>query len=191
MVEPAPAPISELIRSASDARWMGPRELGTASQLSEMILAVQDFDFSSDFDYQDPSADADISQFRFQTQIKNSNLSSLTEMPFSEVLEANSPLAFAALDEYSEQLNQTAKHFGVAVAGSLISLSGLSIGVVTWVARNSAIVTSLMANMPTWQLIDPLMVLGGDEELNAGESVIDIISAGETSDEASQVGRPG
>lgn len=181
-----PAPISELIRSASEARWLTAREFGGVTERSEMLLTEHTYDFSSNFDYQDSTTDAEFSQFRFQVKTVISDLNSLTETSFSEVLEASSPLAFAALDDYSEQLNQTANHFGVAVAGSLISLSGLSIGVVTWVARNSAIVTSLMANMPTWQLIDPLIVLGGEDELNSGESVIDIISASETASDASK-----
>ena len=185
-----PAPISELIRSASEASWLNAREFGEATERSELNLAKYDFDFSSNLDYQDPTSETEINYLRFQIQTASNNLNPLSAAPVAEVLEASSPLAFAALDDYSENLSEAANHFGVAVAGSLISLSGLSIGVVTWVARNSAIVTSLMANMPTWQLIDPLVVLGGENDLNSGESVIDIISASETVDNTSRFPSP-
>ena len=98
------------------------------------------------------------------------------------MLESANSFAFASLNDYSEGIDEAVDYYGVALTGSLISLSGVSIGVVGWMARNSALVTSLMASMPTWQLIDPLVVLGDIDDLDPGESVMDIIASGGTGD---------
>ncbi len=93
----------------------------------------------------------------------------------SEVYEAPYSLVFASLDNFSQDLENVVDDVGVAFVSSVVSLSGISIGVVSWVLRSGALVTSLMAQMPAWRIIDPLVVLGYAGEESDDESVNDII----------------
>ena len=140
---------------------------------------VFEIDFKSRNSVRFQEAGSSSSYFAYQVQVLTSNLTNLQDNPFTVVMESANPFAFASLNEYSNGIDEAVDNYGVVLTGSLISLSGVSIGVVSWVARNSALVTSLMASIPTWQLIDPLVVLGNVEDLDSGESVVDIITAGE------------
>jgi len=53
-------------------------------------------------------------------------------------------------------------------AGSAGVTSVLSVGYVLWTIRSGLLVTSLLAQMPAWRLVDPLVVLDylNDEESN-------------------------
>lgn len=100
---------------------------------------------------------------------------------FTSVVDGSSPLMFASLDHLESQLDEVHKNIGLAFVASIVSLSGVSIGVVSWILRSGALVTSLMAQMPAWRIIDPLVVLGylkDDDETD--ESIEDIIDAGES-----------
>jgi hypothetical protein len=55
---------------------------------------------------------------------------------------------------------------GVQIALDSIRISGLalSVGAVWWAARAASLVASLLASTPAWRHVDPLPVLGRDEE---------------------------
>ena len=40
------------------------------------------------------------------------------------------------------------------------TIAGLSAGYVVWIVRGGVLISSLVAQMPAWKLIDPLVVLG-------------------------------
>ena len=63
----------------------------------------------------------------------------------------------------------------MAFITSIVSVSGLSIGVVSWILRSGALATSLIAQMPAWKLMDPLIVLGYLRDEDDDESIHDII----------------
>jgi hypothetical protein len=50
-----------------------------------------------------------------------------------------------------------------------ISGMALSVGAIWWAARAAGLVASLLASSPAWRHVDPLPVLGRDEEENAAE----------------------
>jgi hypothetical protein len=57
-------------------------------------------------------------------------------------------------------INQKIKFDGNVVASSTAVSAGLSIGYVIWLVRGGALISSLLASIPAWQLVDPLPVLG-------------------------------
>ena len=87
----------------------------------------------------------------------------------------------ASLDYFSEQVENASANMEMAFVTSIVSASGLSIGVVSWVLRSGALAGSLLAQMPAWKLIDPLIVFGYMRDEEDDESVEDIIEAGHKS----------
>ena len=64
-----------------------------------------------------------------------------------------------------------------AVAGSVqVVASGLSVGYVIWMLRGGMLLTGLLAQMPAWRMLDPLMVIDGEEAVDDGESIQSIIN---------------
>ena len=169
--------INDKIPSTSSASGLASE--GAAVAGSSDVFEIE---FKSRTSVRFQSAESSSSYFEYQVQTLTNNAVNLQANPFTVVLESANSFAFASLNDYSEGIDEAVDYYGVALTGSLISLSGVSIGVVGWMARNSALVTSLMASMPTWQLIDPLVVLGDIDDLDPGESVMDIIASGGTGD---------
>jgi hypothetical protein len=59
-----------------------------------------------------------------------------------------------------DDLNQTLKlDRNVAASATAVSAS-LSIGYVIWLVRGGALLSSLMASLPAWRMVDPLPILG-------------------------------
>ncbi|WP_201743709.1 beta strand repeat-containing protein, partial [Roseiconus nitratireducens] len=72
-----------------------------------------------------------------------------------------------------EEFTQLREQMGQAVvspflfAGSVAGLSGaLSLGYVLWTVRSGLLLTSLLAQMPAWRMVDPLLVLSYLDELD-------------------------
>ncbi len=107
----------------------------------------------------------------------------LRSVPTIEISQSRLSVQFlASLDMFGRQIDEAAGDVNMAFVTSIVSMSGLSIGVVSWMLRSGALVTSLMAQMPAWKLIDPLIVLGYMRDEEDDESVEDIIDAGSIDD---------
>ena len=92
------------------------------------------------------------------------------------------PQFLESLESFDQDIDQATRSANVSLVNSVVSLSGASIGIVTWVLRSGAFLASMMANIPTWRLVDPLLVLGyqsdGSED---DESIHDIVDTETTS----------
>ncbi|MCA9035588.1 MAG: hypothetical protein KDA91_10680, partial [Planctomycetaceae bacterium] len=63
-----------------------------------------------------------------------------------------------------------------AISGTVqVVASGLSVGYVIWALRGGMVLTGLLAQMPTWRLIDPLMVFENSETEDDNDSLQSII----------------
>ena len=63
------------------------------------------------------------------------------------------------------------------VSGSVqVVASGLSVGYVIWVLRGGMLLTGLLAQMPAWRMVDPLMVIDASEGGDDGESLQSILN---------------
>ena len=86
------------------------------------------------------------------------------------------PQFLESLESFDQDIDQATRSANVSLVNSVVSLSGASIRIVTWVLRSGAFLASMMANIPTWRLVDPLLVLGyqsdGSED---DESIHDIV----------------
>ena len=63
------------------------------------------------------------------------------------------------LDELEELVEESGHFQQLAIGSTLGITSGLSAGYVIWLIRGGYLVSSLLAQMPAWQFIDPLPVL--------------------------------
>jgi hypothetical protein len=60
--------------------------------------------------------------------------------------------------------DETARSFDVAIDSARITGMALSVGAVWWAARAGGLLASLLASTPAWRHVDPLPVLGRDED---------------------------
>lgn len=94
----------------------------------------------------------------------------------NEFTRRNYDLFSSSLDVFAEDLDQASESVNDAFMNAVVSLSGVSIGVVTLALRTGAVMASMMASVPAWRALDPLVVLGYSEgeELD-DESILDIV----------------
>ena len=62
-------------------------------------------------------------------------------------------------DEARQAVDDKVGTHTVFVGTALATVSTLSAGYVIWLARGGVLLTSLLAQLPAWQFIDPLVVL--------------------------------
>jgi hypothetical protein len=88
------------------------------------------------------------------------------------------------LQKVESDLSQSFKSDTFNVGATLAVTSGLSVGYVIWMIRGGLIMTSLLAQVPAWQDIDPLTVLDlrGQREED-GESLQSLVDGAEDDDE--------
>jgi len=85
---------------------------------------------------------------------------------------------FETLDLFEQSMDQAAEDVNFGFTVSVVSMTGVSIGVVSWMLRTGGLVASMMANIPAWRSIDPMIVLGHKtEEDEDDESVLDIVDS--------------
>ncbi|MEI7970863.1 MAG: cadherin-like domain-containing protein, partial [Betaproteobacteria bacterium] len=70
------------------------------------------------------------------------------------------------LEQKKEQAAEETQIEQIVVGSSTAVASSLSIGYLAWLVRGGVLLSSLMASLPAWRLIDPLPILGrsGDED---------------------------
>ena len=68
------------------------------------------------------------------------------------------------LDETKQQFGDTANIGKMVEVGTVAVSSTLSVGYILWLLRSGVIVASMMSAMPAWQVIDPLPILGNQDE---------------------------
>jgi hypothetical protein len=76
------------------------------------------------------------------------------------------PTGLPALDFRIDPLRheEAPQHLEIAFDSVRLSGMALSVGMVWWAARAGGLLASLMASTPAWRHVDPLPVLGRDED---------------------------
>jgi hypothetical protein len=68
------------------------------------------------------------------------------------------------LDQLNDELDDYADLQTVVVGTAVTTTTGLTVGYVLWTIRGGLLASSLLAQMPAWRLVDPLVVLSyGDQ----------------------------
>ena len=104
--------------------------------------------------------------------IDSLGLSYQSVQPLAQSSELHSELA-----KVENDLAESFKSDTLVVGSAVAVTSGLSVGYVIWLIRSGLIMTSLLAQVPAWQDIDPLTVLdssgGQDEDGESLQSLVD------------------
>jgi hypothetical protein len=75
------------------------------------------------------------------------------------------------LDSLDQQVRSGIHLQDLAVGSAFTVTTGLTVGYVLWMIRGGLLVSSLVAQMPAWKLVDPLVVLSGlDEDWSDSQS---------------------
>jgi hypothetical protein len=84
------------------------------------------------------------------------------------------------LNKLRDEVVEETKFEKIVVGSSVTVATGFSIGYVLWLVRGEVLLTSLLASLPAWRLIDPLPVLSflgkpseEDEEDESIEAAVD------------------
>ena len=83
-------------------------------------------------------------------------------------VEAGSPL-WDDLNAMDKKLGAPLTRQEVAVGTALTVSAAFTAGYVIWMLRGGMLLTSLLAQMPAWRLVDPLVVLSRTSDLDDGE----------------------
>ncbi len=98
------------------------------------------------------------------------------DMPFSQQL-------FSSLASFDQEIDDATESLNYSFVNSIVSFSGFSLVAATWILRSGALLASMMANLPAWRIIDPLVVLGySNDGDNGGETLHDIIENGQANE---------
>ncbi len=73
------------------------------------------------------------------------------------------------LDAFDDQMQDTLFFKDLVVGSALTASTGLTVGYVVWMIRGGMLLSSLIAQMPAWRLIDPLVVLSSFDDEALGE----------------------
>jgi hypothetical protein len=75
-----------------------------------------------------------------------------------------------AMDQLRDEVDEETNLDKVVVGSTLTLTTGFSIGYILWLLRGEVLLTSLLASLPAWRLIDPLPVLSSlDKRLDEDE----------------------
>ena len=92
---------------------------------------------------------------------------------------AQSKELYLQLEKVESDLSKSFKSEALIAGSTLAVTSGLSVGYVIWMIRGGLIMTSLLAQVPAWQDIDPLTVLDsrgrGEEDGESLQSLVDSV----------------
>jgi hypothetical protein len=80
------------------------------------------------------------------------------------------------IDKLRDEVTQQTYLEKIAVGSTFAATTGLSIGYVLWLLRGEVLLTSLLASLPAWRMIDPLPVLASlsrrsDEDQRDDDSI--------------------
>lgn len=82
-------------------------------------------------------------------------------------------------DSLGDDLDSSMKFQTLAIGSAGVMTSGLTIGYVVWILRGGVLLSSILAQMPAWQLIDPMVILNhiDDEEADENDSLESILES--------------
>ena len=75
------------------------------------------------------------------------------------------------LEEVAQEVENTSTSAEITIQTVVGVSSSLSLGYLVWVLRGGALLTSLLTNMPAWQLFDPMPILESWEGGTSGQRV--------------------
>ncbi|MCA9009476.1 MAG: DUF2341 domain-containing protein [Planctomycetaceae bacterium] len=104
----------------------------------------------------------------------NGSLASLNrerEMLYRQIADS----ADSRSDSVTEQLERSAELKGRVVGSVGVVTTGFSVGYLFWAVRLGTLASGLLAQVPAWSMLDPLLVIDGDQKDDDKESLQNIM----------------
>ncbi len=123
-------------------------------------------------------------QYRSDTvvtsQLQNSNMG-FDELAFQPISVADYALLtrpgemWDQLDNYQRQLDSQIQGDLIVVGTAGAAASSFTVGIVAWALRSGFLVSGLLAHMPAWRAVDPLLIMQGVGGSDDGESLEELM----------------
>jgi hypothetical protein len=105
-------------------------------------------------------ADTDLSETRFESLRHSITVDTTQSGEF-----------WRELDKVEDGITTAFQSSPIVMGSTMAVTSGLTVGYVIWLVRGGLLVTSLIAQVPSWQGIDPLTMLEGNMDDEDEESL--------------------
>ena len=79
------------------------------------------------------------------------------------------------LDEQKNFVEQQIQGDLIVIGSTGAAASGFTVGVVAWALRSGFLVSGLMAQMPLYRAVDPLLIMGGNSATAGGETLAEMM----------------
>ncbi|EMI21355.1 lipoprotein receptor protein [Rhodopirellula maiorica SM1] len=79
------------------------------------------------------------------------------------------------LDNYQKQLDSQIQGDLIVVGTAGAAASSFTVGIVAWALRSGFLVSGLLAHMPAWRAVDPLLIMQGVGVSDDGESLEELM----------------
>lgn len=87
------------------------------------------------------------------------------------------PQMWQAIDSMQEQIDSSVSTTTLTIGATVTATTSITVGYVVWVIRGGILLSSVMANLPMWRLMDPMAILnavdGAEEDDESLESMVD------------------
>ena len=114
--------------------------------------------------------------------------SSRGRVSVGEIARFDSKLRWGDMENLEQELNKS-NSAPYLFAGSFAGVSGaLSVGYVMWTVRGGLLATSLLAHLPAWSFVDPLLVLNemDDDDEEDDDSLEEMLDKNESAESGTQ-----
>ena len=82
-----------------------------------------------------------------------------------------------AIDSMRQDVDSSVTHTTLTIGATVTATTGMTVGYVVWIVRGGLMLSSVMANLPMWRLMDPMAILNqsGDDDGQADESLASMV----------------
>jgi len=89
----------------------------------------------------------------------------------------NKPQLWQAINSMQGELQQSSDPATLTIGATVTATTGITVGYVIWVIRGGILLSSVVANLPMWRLMDPMAILNsadhGPEDDESLQSMVD------------------
>ncbi|QDS96627.1 hypothetical protein FF011L_54390 [Roseimaritima multifibrata] len=83
------------------------------------------------------------------------------------------PQLWQALGSMQDQMGQSISTANLTIGATVTATTGITVGYVVWVIRGGILLSSLMANLPMWRLMDPMAILDSSGSVESDDESLE------------------
>ncbi|TWU49211.1 DUF4347 domain-containing protein [Rubripirellula reticaptiva] len=102
--------------------------------------------------------------------------SELTQSQLNYILLTQPGAMWNELDQHRNQLESQIQGDLIVVGATGAAASSVTVGVIAWALRSGVLASGLLAQMPAWRAVDPLLIMQGSGEKSDNESLEELMA---------------